>query len=76
MHLIFRFFGMQPLETFACYDSMKNPEIGNDFRRFDAHLDEWFRGLATQPAWRTALDFLVPRLPDPDGAMLYPCALP
>ncbi len=40
MHLNFRFFGMQPLETFACYDVMKNPEIENDFRRFDAHLNK------------------------------------
>ncbi len=38
MHMNFRFFGMEPLETFACYDVLKNPEIENDFRRFDAHI--------------------------------------
>jgi modulator of drug activity B len=42
MHLNFRFFGMQPLETFACYDVMTNPEIENDFRRFSALLNKWF----------------------------------
>lgn len=41
-HLNFKFFGMSPLETFACHDVMKNPDIENDFRRFDAHLDRLF----------------------------------
>ena len=49
-HLNFRFFGMQPLETFACYDVMKNPDIENDFRRFEAHLNKWFQGIAVSPA--------------------------
>ena len=42
MHLNFKFFGMQPLPTFACHDVMKNPDIDNDFARFAAHLSEHF----------------------------------
>ena len=38
MHMNFRFFGMEPLETFACYDVLKNPDIENDFRRFEEHI--------------------------------------
>ena len=41
-HLNFRFFGMEPLETFVCYDVMKNPDVENDFVRFDAHLEKLF----------------------------------
>ena len=42
MHLNFKFFGMTPLETFACHDVMKNPDVENDFARFEAHLDKLF----------------------------------
>jgi modulator of drug activity B len=42
VHLCFRFMGMQPLETFVCYDVVKNPAIDNDFRRLEAHLDRLF----------------------------------
>lgn len=42
MHLNFKFFGMTPLETFVCFDVMKNPEIENDFQRFAAHLNQHF----------------------------------
>ena len=42
MHMNFRFFGMQPIETFACFDVMKNPDIENDFKRFEAHLQLHF----------------------------------
>ena len=42
MHLNFRFLGMQPLETFVCYDVMKNPDIESDFSRFEKHLDKYF----------------------------------
>jgi len=42
MHINARFFGLQRLPTFAAYDVMKNPEIENDFARFDAHLAEVF----------------------------------
>ena len=49
MHLNFRFFGMEPLPTFACHDVMKNPDIENDFERFSAHLQQHFPTL-TVPA--------------------------
>ena len=42
MHLNFKFFGMQPIETFACFDVMKNPDIENDFIRFETHLNKYF----------------------------------
>ena len=42
MHMNFRFFGMEPLETFACYDVMKNADAENDFNRFTAHLSAQF----------------------------------
>jgi len=42
MHMNFRFFGMEPIETFACHDVMKNPDIDNDFARFEAHLNKHF----------------------------------
>lgn len=42
MHMNFRFFDMEPLETFACYDVLKNPDIENDFHRFAAHIDNNF----------------------------------
>lgn len=42
MHMNFRFFGMEPLATFACYDVLKNPQIENDFKRFDAHIAQQF----------------------------------
>ena len=41
-HLNFKFFGMTPLDTFACHDVLKNPDAENDFKRFDAHLDKLF----------------------------------
>ena len=45
MHLNFKFFGMQPLVTFACFDVMKNPDIENDFMRLEAHLNQHFLAL-------------------------------
>ena len=45
MHLNFKFFGMTPLKTFACYDVLKNPDVGNDFVKFEAHLDGLFPSL-------------------------------
>ncbi|MCG8639294.1 MAG: NAD(P)H-dependent oxidoreductase [Desulfobacterales bacterium] len=42
MHMNFRFFAMEPLPTFACYDVMKNPDIEKDIERFKAHLGEHF----------------------------------
>ncbi len=41
-HMNFRFFGMEPLQTFACYDVMKNPQIDADFNRFTQHLNKLF----------------------------------
>lgn len=42
VHLNFRFFGMQPLPTFACHDVLKNADIERDLARFAAHLDAHF----------------------------------
>jgi len=41
-HLSFRFMAMKPLDTFVCYDVIKNPKIENDFKRYRAHLDRVF----------------------------------
>lgn len=41
-HLNFKFFGMEPLETFVCYDVMKNPDIEGDFARLDEHMTQNF----------------------------------
>lgn len=41
-HMNFKFFGMQPLPTFACHDVMKDPDIEEDLRRFEAHLEKHF----------------------------------
>lgn len=38
MHLNFRFFGMQPMPSFACFDVLKNPSIEADFERWSKHL--------------------------------------
>ncbi|PWJ39167.1 NAD(P)H-dependent oxidoreductase [Sediminitomix flava] len=42
MHLNYKFFGYEPLETFAAYDVMKNPDVEEDFKRFEAHLAKHF----------------------------------
>ncbi len=42
MHMNFKFFGMQAMPTFACYDVMKNADIESDFARFEKHLNENF----------------------------------
>lgn len=41
MHLNFKWFGLEQLPTFFAYDVMKNPEIDNDFERFDNHLKQY-----------------------------------
>lgn len=41
-HMNFRFFGMEPLPTFACFDVVKNPEIERDFVRYRTHLQQYF----------------------------------
>lgn len=42
MHMNFKFFGMQPMETFACFDVMKNADVESDFKRFEAHINKHF----------------------------------
>ena len=42
MHLNFRFFGMEPLTSFACHDVLKNPRIEQDLERFKKHLERLF----------------------------------
>ncbi len=39
VHLNFRFFGMEALPTFVCYDVVKNPNTAEDFHRLEGHLD-------------------------------------
>lgn len=39
-HMNFRFFDMEALPTFACYDVLKDPQIESDFERFDKHLEQ------------------------------------
>jgi len=42
MHMNFRFFGMRPIETFACFDVMKNANVEQDFARYTAHIHKHF----------------------------------
>lgn len=42
MHMNFRFFGMESLPTFACFDVMKNPQVENDMERYTVHLNDIF----------------------------------
>ncbi len=42
MHMNFRFFAMDPLPTFSCYDVMKSPDVEGDFKRFASHIDAHF----------------------------------
>ena len=41
-HMNFKFFGMKPMPTFASFDVMKNADVENDFKRFEAHINEHF----------------------------------
>ncbi len=41
-HMNFRFFGMKKLETFACYDVIKDPQIEEGLARFRKHLNSLF----------------------------------
>ncbi len=41
-HMNFKFFGMKALPTFACFDVMKNPNIEDDFKRLNSHLEKVF----------------------------------
>ena len=40
MHMNYRFFGMEALPTFACYDVMKDAQVENDLVRFEQHLNQ------------------------------------
>lgn len=42
MHLNFKWFGLEAMPTYMAYDVMKNPEIKNDFKRFEEHLQTNF----------------------------------
>lgn len=42
MHLTYRFLGMEALESFVCYDVVKNPQIDDDLKRFEKHLAKLF----------------------------------
>ncbi|MEM6792234.1 MAG: NAD(P)H-dependent oxidoreductase [Myxococcota bacterium] len=44
MHLNFKFFGMEALPTFACYDVMKNADVANDLVKYREHLAAQFPG--------------------------------
>ena len=39
MHLNFKWFGFEVMPTFMTYDVIKNPDIENDFKRFETHLN-------------------------------------
>jgi len=42
MHMNFKFFDMQPMATFSCFDVMKNADVEHDFKRFEAHINANF----------------------------------
>lgn len=42
MHMNFKFFGMKAMESFACFDVMKNADVENDFKRFENHINKHF----------------------------------
>ena len=42
IHCSFRFFAMEKLPTFACFDVMKNPNIEQDLKDFTAHIQTNF----------------------------------
>lgn len=42
LHATFRFFAMQKLPSFACFDVLKNPQIEQDFERWKQHLNDLF----------------------------------
>ncbi len=42
IHMNFRFFAMEAMETFASFDVMKNAAIESDFKRFEDHIHKHF----------------------------------
>jgi modulator of drug activity B len=47
LHLNAKFFSMTPLPTFAAFDVMKNPNLDEDFARFDAHIASHFKTVSS-----------------------------
>jgi modulator of drug activity B len=45
MHMNFRFFGMDALETFACFDVVKDATVNQDLDRYTQHLERNFATL-------------------------------
>ncbi|MCG7536810.1 NAD(P)H-dependent oxidoreductase [Pseudoalteromonas sp. OOF1S-7] len=41
-HMNFKFFGMQSIPTFSCFDVMKNADIERDLARLETHLNTHF----------------------------------
>lgn len=46
MHMNFKFFGMEALPTFACFDVMKNAQVESDLLRYAEHLEFIFPAVA------------------------------
>jgi len=44
LHKCFQFFGMEGLETFSCYDVLKDADIEGDLGRWGRHLSQAFPG--------------------------------
>ena len=42
MHMNFRFFGMEPMASFASFDVLKNPRVEEDLVRYRQHLAQEF----------------------------------
>ena len=55
VHMNFRFFGMQAIETFACYDVIKNPTVESDLERLEQHLNRHFTEQHDEQRLQTAL---------------------
>lgn len=42
VHCVYRFFGFEPLPSFACFDVLKNPQIEQDLEAWKAHIHAHF----------------------------------
>ncbi|WP_066803785.1 NAD(P)H-dependent oxidoreductase [Moraxella oblonga] len=42
IHCNFKFFAMEQLPTFACFDVIKNPTIEQDLKDFESHINRYF----------------------------------
>lgn len=45
IHCCFRFFAMQQLPSFACFDVVKNPKIAQDLQNFERHIQAHFSNI-------------------------------